>query len=165
MGEEDCVDRRCLSIDEEVADAWVPMGWQEVVGAKEQNENLWLEYKSDKCEWKLEGESIDLTNCTLDLGSQWEDPRGTYSCQKPDDPSSEVFLDVFVRKCQNCIKMDAATISGFVIADLIMIAFIGMAVYFVSGSETRRPGRAASDKQSLIGNDPNYQELGPRNGS
>ncbi|CAI9584330.1 unnamed protein product, partial [Staurois parvus] len=102
-------------------------------------------------------------NCLLNLGSVWNDPRGTYSCQDPDnkDVIKIKFIDVYVRKCQNCIELDSGTISGFIIADLIMIGFIAMAVYFVSGSETRRPGRA-SDKQNLIDGDQAYQELGPR---
>ncbi|XP_040181374.1 T-cell surface glycoprotein CD3 gamma chain isoform X2 [Rana temporaria] len=96
-------------------------------------------------------------------GSVWNDPRGTYSCQETDNVDSKKvkFIDVYVRKCQNCIELDAGTISGFIIADLIMIGFIAAAVYFVSGSETRRPGRA-SDKQNLIEGEQAYQELGPR---
>ncbi|KAM3920796.1 T-cell surface glycoprotein CD3 gamma chain-like [Leptodactylus fuscus] len=57
--------------------------------------------------------------------------------------------------------MDAGTIAGFIVADVIMIVLIATAVYFVSGSETRRPGRA-SDKQNLIERDTEYQVLARR---
>ncbi|XP_018421637.1 PREDICTED: T-cell surface glycoprotein CD3 gamma chain [Nanorana parkeri] len=109
-------------------------------------------------------EQKEYGSCNLDLGSVWNDPRGTYSCRQSSSDSStsdELFIDVYVRKCQNCIELDAGTICGFLIADFIMIGLIAMAVYFVSGSETRRPGRA-SDKQNLIDRDQEYQELGLR---
>ncbi|XP_069597399.1 uncharacterized protein [Ranitomeya imitator] len=63
--------------------------------------------------------------------------------------------------CMNCIELNPGTIAGFIVADVIMIGLIAMAVYFVSGSEMRRPARA-SDKQNLIENNADYQVLGRR---
>ncbi|XP_075460335.1 T-cell surface glycoprotein CD3 gamma chain-like isoform X2 [Ascaphus truei] len=103
--------------------------------------------------WELVGE-----NSTLDLGSVWNDPRGHYSCK---GDKAEKHIYVFVRMCQNCIELDLGTITGFIVADVIMIVLIAVAVYCISGSETRRPARA-SDKQNLISNEQLYQPLGER---
>ncbi|XP_073458566.1 T-cell surface glycoprotein CD3 gamma chain-like [Aquarana catesbeiana] len=132
------------------------------IEVKESNDQLSLNCPYTSCTWTLNGNSLESKKCFLSLGSVWDDPRGNFSCQDAadhNDPKKETFIEVYVRKCQNCIELDAGTISGFIIADLIMIGFIAVAVYFVSGSETRRPGRA-SDKQNLIQDDPGYQELG-----
>ncbi|XP_069804267.1 T-cell surface glycoprotein CD3 gamma chain-like [Dendropsophus ebraccatus] len=94
----------------------------------------------------------------LNLGSLWNDPRGLYSCNTT---GSQEFVHVYVRRCMNCIELDPGTIAGFIVADAIMIFLIATAVYFVSGSEIRRPGRA-SDKQNLIERDADYQALGRR---
>ncbi|NP_001079051.1 CD3g molecule S homeolog precursor [Xenopus laevis] len=127
------------------------------------NNHLYLTCKVDeKGEsflWTHDTKNIDLFNKTLDLGSVWNDPRGNYVCKATED-GTEASIEVFVRMCQNCIEMDTGTISGFIIADIIMIGLIAIAVYCVSGSETRRPARA-SDKQNLLQNDL-YQPLGQR---
>ncbi|XP_077313015.1 T-cell surface glycoprotein CD3 gamma chain-like isoform X2 [Lithobates pipiens] len=137
----------------------------EQIEVKEINDVLYLNCPSKKtnCTWEENGNKLTSMDCSLNLGSVWNDPRGIYSCQEADsnDPKNVKYIDVYVRKCQNCIELDAGTISGFIIADLIMIGLISAAVYFVSGSETRRPGRA-SDKQNLIQGDEDYQSLGPR---
>ncbi|XP_072281384.1 T-cell surface glycoprotein CD3 gamma chain-like [Pyxicephalus adspersus] len=119
------------------------------ITAREKNDNLILICPFEKCEWNLDGIALENTSKELDIGSVWNDPRGIYSCKSKGTEDEEVFIDVFVRKCQNCIELDAGTVTGFIIADIIMIGLISMAVYFVSGSETRRPNRA-SDKMNLI---------------
>ncbi|XP_056398603.1 T-cell surface glycoprotein CD3 gamma chain-like isoform X2 [Hyla sarda] len=100
-----------------------------------------------------------IANNTELLLRLWDDPRGVYYCEKKDKPIESV--QVYVRRCMNCIELDPTTIAGFIVADAIMIGLIATAVYFVSGSETRRPGRA-SDKQNLIERDTEYQVLGRR---
>ncbi|CAN2387874.1 CD3d molecule [Pristimantis euphronides] len=96
------------------------------------------------------------SNGQLNLGSLWNDPRGVYYLI-----GDKKYVHVYVRRCMNCIELDMRTIAGFIVADIIMIGLIAMAVYFVSGSEMRRPGRA-SDKQNLIDRDAEYQVLGHR---
>ncbi|CAH2319579.1 T-cell surface glyco CD3 delta chain [Pelobates cultripes] len=124
---------------------------------EEFNGKLYLKCPKNATSWLLDNEIIDDMDGTdkLDLGSIWDDPRGYYSCKYDDKVLS---LTVYVRMCQNCIEVNTGTISGFLVADLIMIVLIAMAVYFVSGSETRRPARA-SDKQMLIQNEDPYQKL------
>ncbi|KAM4703260.1 T-cell surface glycoprotein CD3 gamma chain-like [Rhinophrynus dorsalis] len=113
----------------------------------------------ENVQWFREGEDLSHNDKTLDLGSMWDDPRGLYSCTGNKDSGKVKWsLEVYVRMCQNCIEFDIGTISGFVVADVIMIGFIALAVYYVSGSETRRPARA-SDKQNLIQNEATYSHL------
>ncbi|NWX91985.1 CD3D protein, partial [Nothoprocta pentlandii] len=58
--------------------------------------------------------------------------------------------------CQNCIELDAATISGIVVADVVATVFLAIAVYCISGHDKGRLSRA-SDRQNLIANDQLYQ--------
>ncbi|NXA43371.1 CD3D protein, partial [Eudromia elegans] len=58
--------------------------------------------------------------------------------------------------CQNCIEVDAATVSGIVVADVVATVFLAIAVYCVSGHDKGRLSRA-SDRQNLIANDQLYQ--------
>ncbi|XP_068096971.1 T-cell surface glycoprotein CD3 gamma chain-like isoform X2 [Hyperolius riggenbachi] len=115
----------------------------------------------ENANWYKDTEKLPVPQSTVLELDLWSEPRGVYSCSTTDYSDSIPHIDVYVRKCLNCVEMDAATISGFVVADVIMIGLIAMAVYFVSGSETRRPGRG-SDKQNLIESEPDYQRLGPR---
>ncbi|XP_077106035.1 T-cell surface glycoprotein CD3 gamma chain-like isoform X1 [Ranitomeya variabilis] len=124
---------------------------------------LYLKCAKDYNWTKLDGETV-ASGKDLNLGSLWNDPRGIYALQKADgseDSSETKYLHVFVRRCMNCIELNPGTIAGFIVADVIMIGLIAMAVYFVSGSEMRRPARA-SDKQNLIENNADYQVLGRR---
>ena len=43
--------------------------------------------------------------------------------------------------CENCIELDPGTISGIVVADVIITILIAVAVYCVSGSERGRSSR------------------------
>lgn len=99
----------------------------------------------------------------LNLGALTRDPRGTYSCSKEGDSAIKNSLQVYVRMCENCIELDPGTISGIVVADVIITILIAVAVYFVSRTEKGRPSRGkSSDKQVLIPNDQLYQPLRDR---
>ncbi|NXF38497.1 CD3D protein, partial [Nyctibius bracteatus] len=83
------------------------------------------------------------------------DPRGTYKCRtegRPESPS----LQVYYRMCQNCIEVDAPTISGIVVADVVATVFLAVAVYCITGQAKGRMSRA-SDRQNLIANEQLYQ--------
>ncbi|NXD86977.1 CD3G protein, partial [Halcyon senegalensis] len=82
------------------------------------------------------------------------DPRGTYTCVAGGGKKST--LQVYYRMCQNCIEVDAPTISGIVVADVIATAFLAVAVYCVTGQDKGRMSRA-SDRQNLIANEQLYQ--------
>ncbi|NXG53234.1 CD3G protein, partial [Psilopogon haemacephalus] len=82
------------------------------------------------------------------------DPRGSYACEA--SGSRSPYLQLHYRMCQNCIEVDAPTISGIVVADLVATIFLAVAVYCISGQD-RRPMSRASDRQNLIANDQLYQ--------
>ncbi|NWI51728.1 CD3D protein, partial [Calyptomena viridis] len=58
------------------------------------------------------------------------DPRGLYTCEAEDKKKK---LQVHYRMCQNCIEVDAATISGIVLADVVATALLAVAVFCVTG--------------------------------
>ncbi|KAM3658587.1 T-cell surface glycoprotein CD3 gamma chain-like [Ammospiza maritima maritima] len=93
----------------------------------------------------------------LDLSGVYDDPRGLYTCETGGRKSS---LQVHYRMCQNCIEVDAPTISGIVVADLVATLLLAVAVYCISGHDRGHTSRA-SDKQNLISNEL-YQPLGER---
>ncbi|XP_065594478.1 T-cell surface glycoprotein CD3 gamma chain-like [Cyrtonyx montezumae] len=131
---------------------------------KEISGKVFLQCKTDKEEqkseitWHHNGEEIGNTT-QLDLGAIYDDPRGTYTCSlKSREPST---LQVHYRMCQNCIEVDAPTISGIVVADVIATVFLAIAVYCITGQDKGRMSRA-SDRQNLIANDQLYQPLGER---
>ncbi|XP_075695044.1 T-cell surface glycoprotein CD3 gamma chain-like [Rhinoderma darwinii] len=125
----------------------------------EKGDNLYLKCSKD-CKW-FQDDVIVANGTDLLLGSLWNDPRGVYYRANPKDRSKREYIHVYVRRCMNCIELEPGTIAGFIVADVIMIGLIAMAVYFVSDSEIRRPGRA-SDKQNLIEKDSEYQILRQR---
>ncbi|NP_990843.2 T-cell surface glycoprotein CD3 delta chain precursor [Gallus gallus] len=96
----------------------------------------------------------------LDLGAIYDDPRGTYTCQRDENVNST--LHVHYRMCQNCIEVDAPTISGIVVADVVATVLLAIAVYCITGQDKGLMSRA-SDRQNLIANDQLYQPLGERN--
>ncbi|KAM8795472.1 T-cell surface glycoprotein CD3 delta chain [Eudromia elegans] len=101
----------------------------------------------------------------LELGAAHDDPRGLYTCRVRGGGGAaprDVALHVHYRLCQNCIEVDAATVSGIVVADVVATVFLAIAVYCVSGHDKGRLSRA-SDRQNLIANDQLYQPLGERN--
>ncbi|XP_006037428.1 T-cell surface glycoprotein CD3 delta chain [Alligator sinensis] len=108
--------------------------------------------------WKKDQVELPGNVSELDLGPSVNDPRGVYTCSS--DNNNHV-MKVHVRMCQNCIELDAATISGIVIADIIATIFLAIAVYCITGQERGHLSRA-SDRQNLIANEQLYQPLGER---
>ncbi|XP_061224192.1 T-cell surface glycoprotein CD3 gamma chain [Neopsephotus bourkii] len=109
--------------------------------------------------WYKDGNWVE--NATqLDLGAIYDDPRGIYTCEADKGKRSPP-LQVHYRMCQNCIEVDAATISGIVVADVVATVFLAVAVYCITGQDKGRMSRA-SDRQNLIANEQLYQPLGER---
>uniref|UniRef100_A0A8C9FGH5 Ig-like domain-containing protein n=1 Tax=Pavo cristatus TaxID=9049 RepID=A0A8C9FGH5_PAVCR len=130
---------------------------------KEVSGKVFLECKTSKdgqeITWEKGGDNLGSMT-QLDLGSIYDDPRGTYKCSSSgQEPST---LQVHYRMCQNCIEVDAPTISGIVVADVVATVFLAIAVYCITGQDKGRMSRA-SDRQNLIANDQLYQPLGERN--
>ncbi|XP_011384695.1 T-cell surface glycoprotein CD3 gamma chain [Pteropus vampyrus] len=110
--------------------------------------------------YKDRKEIISLQNKnTWNLGSRLKNPRGTYWCSTANN-SSET-LQVYYRMCQSCIELSAATVSGFVFAEIISIFLLAVGVYLIAGQDGVRQSRA-SDKQTLLSNDQLYQPLKDR---
>uniref|UniRef100_A0A673VD21 CD3d molecule n=1 Tax=Suricata suricatta TaxID=37032 RepID=A0A673VD21_SURSU len=72
-----------------------------------------------------------------------------------------LLLAVLSRVCQNCVEMDAGTLAGLIIADIIATLLLAVGVYCFAGHETGRLSKAA-DAQTLLGNDQLYQPLRDR---
>ncbi|TFK01977.1 ADP-ribosylation factor 1 isoformX1 [Platysternon megacephalum] len=106
-------------------------------------------------EWWKDGISILENGTELILGAEADDPRGVYRCTDAHP------VQVYFRMCQNCIELDAATISGIVVADVIATVFLAIAVYCITGQDSGRHLQA-SDRQNLIANEQLYQPLGER---
>ncbi|NXW90077.1 CD3D protein, partial [Alopecoenas beccarii] len=109
--------------------------------------------------WQKDGNVIGNT-AQLDLGAVYDDPRGVYTCEIENGKRSSP-LQVHYRMCQNCIEVDAPTISGIVVADVVATVFLAVAVYCVTSQNKGRMSRA-SDRQNLIANEQVYQPLGER---
>ncbi|XP_035202114.1 T-cell surface glycoprotein CD3 delta chain [Oxyura jamaicensis] len=130
----------------------------QTVIVKEINGRVFLNCGSDKTvTWLKDNQEIANTT-ELDLGAIYDDPRGTYICAKE---KQHLALQVYYRMCQNCIEVDAPTISGIVVADVIATVLLMVAVYCISGQDKGRMSRA-SDRQNLIANEQLYQPLGER---
>uniref|UniRef100_A0A8C8S6A3 CD3 gamma/delta subunit Ig-like domain-containing protein n=1 Tax=Pelusios castaneus TaxID=367368 RepID=A0A8C8S6A3_9SAUR len=84
--------------------------------------------------WSKDGETRPENETSLNLGTEMNDPRGVYACD--DDKKSN--LQLYFRKCQNCIELNAATISGIVVADVIATIFLAIAVYCITGQDSAR---------------------------
>ncbi|KAL2807358.1 T-cell surface glycoprotein CD3 gamma chain precursor [Daubentonia madagascariensis] len=123
---------------------------------------LTCDLKEKNIKWIKDGKivtSLNTSKNTWNLGSSTKDPQGMYWCQGSKDTSKP--LQVYYRMCQNCIELNAATISGFVFAEIISIFFLAVGVYFIAGQDGVRQSRA-SDKQTLLPNDQLYQPLKDR---
>ncbi|NXJ98704.1 CD3D protein, partial [Corythaixoides concolor] len=68
------------------------------------------------------------------------DPRGIYTCETGPGTRSAP-LQVHYRMCQNCIEVDAPTISGIVVADVVATVFLAVAVYCIAGQDKGRMSR------------------------
>ncbi|NXA30302.1 CD3D protein, partial [Ibidorhyncha struthersii] len=109
--------------------------------------------------WLKDGNTVGNTT-QLDLGAIYDDPRGVYTC-KIEGGKGGASLQVHYRMCQNCIEVDAPTISGIVVADVVATILLAVAVYCITGQDKGRMSRA-SDRQNLIANEQLYQPLGER---
>uniref|UniRef100_A0A670K8M2 Ig-like domain-containing protein n=1 Tax=Podarcis muralis TaxID=64176 RepID=A0A670K8M2_PODMU len=99
--------------------------------------------------WRKDGNALNHGNSSLSLGDILDDPRGVFEC-------SSARLQVFVRMCQNCIRLDVAAIMGILLASIVATFFLAVGVYCIAAGE---PGRRsqASDKQTLLANEQLYQ--------
>lgn len=127
---------------------------------------LTCNFKGDESVQWIAGEVIlKQTKKTLNLGSIFKDPQNVYWCRNstnttmPEEQSLP--LHVYYRMCQNCIKLDGATLSGFILAEIITVFFLAVGVYFIAGQDGVWQSRA-SDKQTLLTNDQLYQPLRDR---
>ncbi|KAK2496964.1 hypothetical protein MC885_010892 [Smutsia gigantea] len=103
--------------------------------------------KDPKISWFKDGKEISSLNTsknTWNLGSSTKDPQGMYWCKGSKDRSKP--LQVYYRMCQNCIELNAATVSGFVFAEIISILFLAVGVYFIAGQDGVHQSR---DKELL----------------
>ncbi|XP_025970171.2 T-cell surface glycoprotein CD3 delta chain [Dromaius novaehollandiae] len=139
---------------------------QEAVVVKEASGQVFLQCgtggASDSVSWWKDGRQIG-TEARLDLGAVYDDPRGVYTCRlgRGRGAAQDLALQVHYRMCQNCIEVDAATVSGIVVADVVATVFLAIAVYCITGHDKGRMSRA-SDRQNLIANEQLYQPLGER---
>lgn len=114
--------------------------------------------KNEEVTWFKDGVNISGRETTRNLGNRMTDPQGMYMCQGRVRNSS---LQVHYRMCQNCIELNAATVLGFIFAEIISFFFLAVGVYFIAGQDGVRQSRA-SDKQTLLSNDQLYQPLKDR---
>ncbi|XP_060035951.1 T-cell surface glycoprotein CD3 gamma chain isoform X2 [Erinaceus europaeus] len=117
--------------------------------------------KDENVTWFKNNQEIMPRNANKqkwNLGSSAKDPRGIYKCKGEKDSGK---IQLYYRTCQNCIELNAATVSGFVFAEIISIFFLSVGVYFIAGQNGVRQSRA-SDKQILLSNDQLYQPLKDR---
>ncbi|XP_045871158.1 T-cell surface glycoprotein CD3 gamma chain [Meles meles] len=116
--------------------------------------------KDKEITWFKDGKQENSSNdAKLNLGSSIKDPQGIYQCKGSEGTSKP--LQVYYRMCQNCIDLNAGTVSSFVFAEIISICFLAIGVYFIAGQDGVRQSRA-SDKQTLLSNDQLYQPLRDR---
>ncbi|XP_016060176.1 PREDICTED: T-cell surface glycoprotein CD3 gamma chain [Miniopterus natalensis] len=113
----------------------------------------------ENIKWFKDGKEITTKEKTWNVGNSWKDPKGTYWCEGSKNSSKR--LQVYYRMCQNCIRLSASTVSGFVFAEILSVFFLAVGVYFIAGQDSVRQSRA-SDKQTLLSNDQLYQPLKDR---
>lgn len=92
--------------------------------------------------WLKDGQEVNIRNVSgnkWNLGSSTKDPQGIYSCKGATESSES--LHVYFRMCQNCIELNAATVSGFVFTEIISIFFLAVGVYFIAGQDGVRQSR------------------------
>ncbi|KAI1893269.1 hypothetical protein AGOR_G00121970 [Albula goreensis] len=89
-----------------------------------------------------------------------------YICQSNSDPTDQKWIYVKFRTCDNCIALEAGTVAGILVGEIVATALIGVAVYLIASQpqgKAYRQGNKASDRQNLIQNqhnDTTYQPLG-----
>ncbi|XP_036603466.1 T-cell surface glycoprotein CD3 gamma chain [Trichosurus vulpecula] len=116
-------------------------------------------------QWIAGEEVLKETKKTLNLGSIFKDPQNVYWCRNSTNETrsekQSLPLHVHYRMCQNCIKLDGGTLSGFILAEIVTVFFLAVGVYFIAGQDGVWQSRA-SDKQILLTNDQLYQPLRDR---
>lgn len=60
--------------------------------------------------------------------------------KRPFHPEGHLPLP-FPPVCQNCIKLNVATVSGFVFVEIISIFFLAVGIYFIAGQDGVRQSR------------------------
>ncbi|XP_042270590.1 T-cell surface glycoprotein CD3 gamma chain-like [Thunnus maccoyii] len=85
---------------------------------------------------------------------------GEYTCVvKADDPDNNrngPSIFVKFRTCDNCVELDAASISGIVVGDVVATIVIGVAVYLIASQARTGPmpsHKKSSDRQHLVPNE------------
>ncbi|XP_058866222.1 T-cell surface glycoprotein CD3 delta chain-like isoform X2 [Acipenser ruthenus] len=84
-----------------------------------------------------------------------------YVCQKDDKKNHTIYVKF--RTCNNCIKLEAGTVAGIVVGDVIATVLIAVAVYCVSSQQKSGAyiSNKASDRQNLLMNDGNNMVYEP----
>uniref|UniRef100_A0A8B9MRM0 CD3 gamma/delta subunit Ig-like domain-containing protein n=1 Tax=Accipiter nisus TaxID=211598 RepID=A0A8B9MRM0_9AVES len=131
-----------ISLSAEMSLAAVVLQYQLIL--KEVSGKVFLQCVTNlqsKIIWLKDGNRIG-NGTQLDLGAVYNDPRGVYKCQSEDgNEDSAGVLQVHYRMCQNCIEVDASTISGIVVADVVATIFLAVAVYCITGQDKGRMSR------------------------
>ncbi|XP_062873189.1 T-cell surface glycoprotein CD3 delta chain-like [Trichomycterus rosablanca] len=112
-----------------------------------------LKFTCDKGIWEINNEK------TMELDSK-DRSADIYTCVEGEKKQQ---LLVRIRTCENCIELDALTLSAIVIGNIVATVFIGVAIYSISSQPKAKifPGNKASDRVNLISNGEGdtYQQL------
>ncbi|XP_044210200.1 T-cell surface glycoprotein CD3 gamma chain-like [Thunnus albacares] len=88
-----------------------------------------------------------------------DEDTGEYTCMtKINEEYQEDGPSIFVkfRTCDNCVELDAASISGIVVGDVVATIVIGVAVYLIASQARTGPipsHKKSSDRQHLVPNE------------
>ncbi|XP_053176114.1 T-cell surface glycoprotein CD3 epsilon chain-like [Scomber japonicus] len=83
-----------------------------------------------------------------------DDKSGEYKCTKDEYVKASIFVKF--RTCDNCIDLDAGSISSIVIGDVVATIVIGVAVYLIASHARTAPvpsNKKSSDRQHLVPNE------------
>ncbi|XP_058865731.1 T-cell surface glycoprotein CD3 delta chain-like isoform X1 [Acipenser ruthenus] len=117
----------------------------------EGEEDITLQCKTGN--WENDGSS-ELSLKNEDSNSK------EYVCQK-DGKKKQIYVKF--RTCNNCIQLEAGTVAGIVVGDVIATVLIAVAVYCVSSQQKSGAyiSNKASDRQNLLMNDGNNMVYEP----
>ncbi|KAK1147721.1 T-cell surface glycoprotein CD3 delta chain-like isoform X1 [Acipenser oxyrinchus oxyrinchus] len=110
---------------------------------------------------KLTCENGKWVNNDSELSLKNEDSNSNeYACVKGEKKHR---IYVKFRTCNNCLQLEAGTVSGIVVGDVIATVLIAVAVYCVSSQQKSGGyiGNKASDRQNLLMNDGNNMVYEP----
>lgn len=90
-------------------------------------------------DWSLPGlaELAEHFRLRLSLAAGQRQPRGRVLLVH----LLSTFVSFWLPVCQNCIEVDAPTISGIVVADVVATIFLAVAVYCITGQDKGRMSR------------------------